>query len=91
MHKAGTLAFSKVLNGMKPPPVSFGSGSPCVFAILKLLSRPITLVNPVRISIVEYLNTAPLVWGFTEGPLQVFDYGDAQPGQVPSPSESTSI
>lgn len=24
----------------------------------------------LRISIVEYLNTAPLVWGFTEGPLQ---------------------
>ena len=23
----------------------------------------------LRISIVEYLNTAPLVWGFTEGPL----------------------
>jgi len=70
MHKAGTLAFSKVLNGMKPPPVSFGSGSPCVFAILKLLSRPITLVNPVRISIVEYLNTAPLVRSFTHGPLR---------------------
>jgi predicted solute-binding protein len=24
----------------------------------------------LRISVVEYLNTAPLVWGFTEGPLQ---------------------
>src|SRR2546426_3624574 len=24
----------------------------------------------VRISIVEYLNTAPLVWGFTNGPLR---------------------
>jgi chorismate dehydratase len=41
-----------------------------VFAILKLLSRPIALVNPVRISIVEYLNTAPLVRGFTRGPLR---------------------
>jgi chorismate dehydratase len=40
------------------------------FAILKLLSRLITLVNPVRISIVEYLNTAPLVRGFTHGPLR---------------------
>jgi len=27
-------------------------------------------VNPVRISIVEYLNTAPLVRGFTHGPLR---------------------
>src|SRR4029077_18370656 len=27
------------------------------------------LVSKLRISIVEYLNTAPLVWGFTEGPL----------------------
>jgi chorismate dehydratase len=41
-----------------------------VFAILKLFSRPIANVNPVRISIVEYLNTAPLVRGFTHGPLR---------------------
>src|SRR3989454_7762609 len=27
-------------------------------------------VAKVRISIVEYLNTAPLVWGFTNGPLR---------------------
>jgi len=26
-------------------------------------------VNRLRISVVEYLNTAPLVWGFTDGPL----------------------
>ena len=26
-------------------------------------------VKKLRISIVEYLNTAPLVWGFTDGPL----------------------
>src|SRR5579864_1713092 len=26
-------------------------------------------MSKLRISIVEYLNTAPLVWGFTEGPL----------------------
>jgi len=26
-------------------------------------------VNKLRISVVEYLNTAPLVWGFTDGPL----------------------
>jgi chorismate dehydratase len=30
-------------------------------------SRP--SLRKLRISIVEYLNTAPLVWGFTEGPL----------------------
>ena len=28
------------------------------------------MVTKLRISIVEYLNTAPLVWGFTNGPLQ---------------------
>ncbi len=27
------------------------------------------MMSKLRISIVEYLNTAPLVWGFTEGPL----------------------
>lgn len=27
-------------------------------------------VSKLRISIVEYLNTAPLVWGFTNGPLR---------------------
>ena len=27
-------------------------------------------MKKLRISIVEYLNTAPLVWGFTEGPLE---------------------
>jgi chorismate dehydratase len=35
-----------------------------------LLSRQIKYVNPVRISIVEYLNTAPLVRGFTHGRLR---------------------
>ena len=28
------------------------------------------MVRKLRISIVQYLNTAPLVWGFTNGPLQ---------------------
>ena len=27
-------------------------------------------MSKLRISIVQYLNTAPLVWGFTNGPLQ---------------------
>src|SRR5438876_11665186 len=28
------------------------------------------MVRKLRISIVQYLSTAPLVWGFTNGPLQ---------------------
>ena len=32
--------------------------------------RKITDLRTLRISIVQYLNTAPLVWGFTHGPLQ---------------------
>ncbi len=32
-----------------------------------MTSRPVT---KLRISIVQYLNTAPLVWGFTNGPLR---------------------
>src|SRR5580704_17498146 len=27
-------------------------------------------MSKLRISIVEFLNTAPLVWGFTDGPLE---------------------
>lgn len=37
---------------------------------MKLLPGNLRHVNPVRISIVEYLNTAPLVRGFTHGPLR---------------------
>jgi len=32
--------------------------------------RTFRMVSKLRISIVEYLNTAPLVWGFTNGPLR---------------------
>jgi predicted solute-binding protein len=39
------------------------------FVILKLKDEPST-VTKLRISIVQYLNTAPLVWGFTNGPLR---------------------
>ena len=41
----------------------------CGFVILnlKVTSR---IVTKLRISIVQYLNTAPLVWGFTNGPLR---------------------
>jgi chorismate dehydratase len=34
------------------------------------LQRPKTIVTKLRISVVQYLNTAPLVRGFTHGPLQ---------------------
>jgi len=54
---------------MKCPSGSLRSLRRVAFAILRLLSRQITPVHPVRISIVEYLNTAPLVRGFTHGPL----------------------
>ena len=47
-----------------------GSLRQAVFAILKLPWWHIANVNPLRISIVEYLNTAPLVRGFTHGPLR---------------------
>jgi chorismate dehydratase len=33
-------------------------------------SREAKILEKLRISIVEYLNTAPLVWGFTDGPLR---------------------
>lgn len=39
------------------------------YAILSF-SRGDRTVPKLRISIVEYLNTAPLVWGFTNGPLR---------------------
>jgi predicted solute-binding protein len=39
-------------------------------------------LKKLRISIVEYLNTAPLVWGFTEGPLAgKYDLSFAVPSQ----------
>jgi len=55
---------------MKRPPGGLRGLGQAAFAILRLRSRQIILVNPVRISIVEYLNTAPLVRGFTHGPLR---------------------
>lgn len=36
---------------------------------LRRFSCDETLLTKLRISIVQYLNTAPLVWGFTHGPL----------------------
>ncbi len=46
--------------------------------------RPFALENmgKLRISIVEFLNTAPLVWGFTDGPLAgKYDLSFAVPSQ----------
>src|SRR5947208_5320804 len=40
------------------------------------------IVNKLRISIVQYLNTAPLVWGFTNGPLhRKYDLSFTVPSQ----------
>src|SRR6202521_1377111 len=39
-------------------------------------------MGKLRISIVEFLNTAPLVWGFTDGPLEVrYELSFAVPSQ----------
>jgi chorismate dehydratase len=39
-------------------------------------------LNRLRVSIVEYLNTAPLVWGFTDGPLaEKYDLSFTVPSQ----------
>jgi predicted solute-binding protein len=40
--------------------------TPLLYWNLQVTSQPVT---KLRISIVKYLNTAPLVWGFTNGPL----------------------
>ncbi|PYU42626.1 MAG: hypothetical protein DMG54_15580 [Acidobacteria bacterium] len=40
------------------------------------------MVTKLRISIVQYLNTAPLVWGFTNGPLRgKYDFSFTVPSQ----------
>src|SRR3979411_624059 len=39
-------------------------------------------MDKLRISVVEFLNTAPLVWGFTDGPLAgKYDLSFAVPSQ----------
>jgi chorismate dehydratase len=63
-------AFSQVLKAMKHLPGKFEEPLARRVCYTEIASRPIALVNPVRISIVEYLNTAPLVRGFTHGPLR---------------------
>jgi chorismate dehydratase len=37
--------------------------------VLQLIFPRQRIMTKLRVSIVEYLNTAPLVWGFTDGPL----------------------
>jgi chorismate dehydratase len=44
-----------------------GRGKSCLLYLVEIAR--ISDVQKLRISIVQYLNTAPLVWGFTNGPL----------------------
>src|SRR5258706_12551330 len=60
-------------------PSAFGSRAGCA-----IVNCPLALANmgKLRISIVEFLNTAPLVWGFTDGPLTGrYDLSFAVPSQ----------
>src|SRR5262249_8884337 len=58
---------------------SHGRRMPCYTDSSSMSTRT---VNKLRISIVQYLNTAPLVWGFTNGPLQVkYDLSFTVPSQ----------
>jgi chorismate dehydratase len=52
------------------PPLLPKSRISSAFVILNRLHRDQNNVNSLRISIVQYLNTAPLVRGFTHGPLR---------------------
>src|SRR5580704_18391109 len=47
-------------------PFAFGSRAGCAIVNCPLAFAK---MGKLRISIVEFLNTAPLVWGFTDGPL----------------------
>ena len=59
------------MNGTKRTSRKAAGQTSSAFAILKLrFGGQSNHVNPLRISIVEYLNTAPLVRGFTHGPLR---------------------
>ena len=50
--------------------------------VLMLYFSPDSKLPKLRISIVEFLNTAPLVWGFTDGPLAgKYDLSFAVPSQ----------
>src|ERR1700689_2936455 len=50
------------------PRVAGGRCRARAYAILKITEIG-TEMSKLRVSVVEFLNTAPLVWGFTEGPL----------------------
>jgi chorismate dehydratase len=45
-------------------------GTSQIFAAILNLSRAATILRKLRISVVQYLNTAPLVYGFTHGALK---------------------
>jgi chorismate dehydratase len=59
--KASGRAWVGQITGLGTP-----GGEDCVCYICR--GHEGTAVRKLRISVVEFLNTAPLVWGFTEGP-----------------------
>src|SRR6267378_6743718 len=60
-------------------PSAFGSRTGCAIVTCHLA---LANMGKMRISIVEFLNTAPLVWGFTDGPLTGrYDLSFAVPSQ----------
>src|SRR6202158_6023804 len=59
-----TLKFDEAFIGKE---ACRSAKSPLLYWNLNVSPRPVT---KLRISIVQYLNTAPLVWGFTNGPLR---------------------
>jgi chorismate dehydratase len=63
-------ALSSLLNELNGLPNASQARDSKAFAILVRLRFGRNDVNSLRISIVQYLNTAPLVRGFTHGPLR---------------------
>jgi predicted solute-binding protein len=73
-NKAGIGSFFSKFSNRSKPSKSFNV-SACPHAGLQLpvyfgFRERTPNVAKLRISIVQYLNTAPLVWGFTNGPLR---------------------
>jgi chorismate dehydratase len=58
------------LKGLKGLSEKAACGRSAGFVILNELGKPTKNVKSLRISVVQYLNTAPLVRGFTHGPLR---------------------
>jgi chorismate dehydratase len=73
-NKAGTRSLFSKCSNRSEPCKSFNV-SACLHAGLQLpvyfgFRERTSNLAKLRISIVQYLNTAPLVWGFTNGPLR---------------------